>query len=206
MDTNFWNGIYKSKSEKEFSWFQEIPVKSLELIDELKLAPADSIIDIGGGDSHLVDELLAREFEDISVLDISSAALEKAQIRLGVRSKPVKFIASDILKFDPQRAYKLWHDRATFHFLTSIEDIETYLSIANRGIAPGGYLILSTFSKSGPDNCSGLSISQYCDTDLKKLFSKYFTNIKCLEDTHSTPWGATQNFVYCGFKKAATLG
>jgi ubiquinone/menaquinone biosynthesis C-methylase UbiE len=201
MDSNFWDTVYQSKPEKEVSWFQEVPVKSLELIDELGLVPSDAIIDIGGGDSRLVDELLARGFKDISVLDISVVALERAAARLGNKSKGVRFIAADVTKFDAPKAYKLWHDRAAFHFLTSAKDIEAYLCIANRGIAPDGFLIVSTFSKTGPERCSGLAIAQYSDTDLKKMFSKYFTNIKCVEETHSTPWGTRQNFVYCGFKK-----
>jgi ubiquinone/menaquinone biosynthesis C-methylase UbiE len=201
MDKNYWDNIYRGKSEKEVSWFQEVPAKSLELIAELGLGLQDGIIDIGGGDSHLVDHLLAKGFRNISVLDISSAALERAKVRLGENSKFVKFIASDITKFNPAEQYNLWHDRATFHFLTSAEDVATYLEIANRAIAPGGYLIVSTFSKTGPEKCSGLPISQYSDTDLKTFFAKYFSNIKCFEDTHKTPWGTGQNFVYCGFKK-----
>jgi ubiquinone/menaquinone biosynthesis C-methylase UbiE len=201
MDSNYWDGVYRAKSEQEVSWFQEVPAKSLELIDELNLAPTDSIIDVGGGDSRLVDELLARGFRNISILDISSVSLEKAKARLGEAASSIKFIASDIIKFDPPETYRLWHDRATFHFLTSIDDVETYLSIASRGITPGGFLIVSTFSKTGPEKCSGLSISQYSDSDLKALFAKYFTNFRCFEDTHSTPWGTGQNFVYCGFKR-----
>ncbi|MBP9709234.1 MAG: methyltransferase domain-containing protein [Oligoflexales bacterium] len=201
MDKNYWDNIYRAKSEKEVSWYQETPAKSLELIAELGLSPNDPIIDIGGGDSHLVDHLLVQGFKNISILDISGAALEKAKARLGEESKLVKFITSDITKFDPQEKYKLWHDRATFHFLTSAEDVSTYLEITNRAIAPEGYLIVSTFSKTGPEKCSGLPISQYSDSDLKALFEKYFTNIKCFEDSHSTPWGTGQNFVYCGFKK-----
>ncbi len=201
MDKNYWDNIYRSNSEKEVSWYQEIPARSLELIAELELGFHDSIIDIGGGDSLLVDHLLAKGFENISILDISSAALERARARLSENSKFVKFIVSDITKFDPPEKYRLWHDRATFHFLSRGEDVSTYLEIANRAIAPGGYLIVSTFSKTGPEKCSGLPISQYSDTDLKALFEKYFTNIKCFEDTHETPWGTGQNFVYCGFKK-----
>lgn len=201
MNKNYWENIYRSKSETEVSWFQEVPAKSLELIAELELAFNESVIDVGGGDSHLVDHLLAKGFRNLSIVDISSTALDKVKVRLGENSKFVKFIASDVTKFDPPEKYKLWHDRATFHFLTKEEDVATYLEIANRGIAAGGYLIVSTFSKTGPKKCSGLSISQYSDTDLKALFEKYFTNIKCFEDTHSTPWGTDQNFVYCGFKK-----
>lgn len=201
MDKSYWDDIYRSKSEKEVSWHQDVPAKSLELIAELKLAPADAVIDIGGGESHLVDYLLKDGFRDISILDISSAALEKTKACLGEGAKSVRFITSDITKFNPSEQYRLWHDRATFHFLTNVEDVTTYLDIANRAIAPGGFLIVSTFSKIGPDKCSGLPISKYSDTDLKALFAKYFTNIRCFEDTHTTPWGAGQSFVYCGFKK-----
>lgn len=201
MDSKFWDNVYGSKSEKEVSWFQENPAKSLELIEELNLAPNDGVIDIGGGDSHLMDHLLMKGFRNLSVLDISSTALEKAKARLGDRASLVKFIASDITKFDPVEKYKLWHDRATFHFLTSLEDVEKYLKIANRAVADDGYLIVSTFSKTGPEKCSGLPISQYSDVDLKALFGRYFSNIKCFEDTHKTPWGAEQNFVYCGFRR-----
>ena len=201
MDKNYWDKIYRSKSEEEVSWYQEIPARSLELIAELELGFQESIIDIGGGESLLVDHLLAKGFKNISILDISSAALERARARLSENSKCVKFIVSDIRKFDPPEKYKLWHDRATFHFLTSVEDVSMYLEIANRAIASDGYLIVSTFSKTGPEKCSGLTISQYSDADLKTLFEKYFDNIRCFEDTHKTPWGTGQNFVYCGFKK-----
>lgn len=201
MDKNYWDNIYKSKSETDVSWFQGVPKKSLELISEVNLNPDDSIIDIGGGDSHLVDHLLDIGFKNLSVLDISSAALKKAKERLGEKAGQIKFIASDITKFQPTEKYKLWHDRATFHFLTKVEDVKAYLEIANRAIADDGYLIVSTFSKTGPEKCSGLPITQYSDADLKLLFETYFSNIKCFEDTHQTPWGTGQNFVYCGFKK-----
>ncbi len=201
MDKNHWENIYRNQTEKEVSWYQDVPSKSIELIAELKMSPDDAIIDVGGGDSHLVDHLLVKGFKFLTVLDISSVALDKTKERLGTNSKFVKFIASDITKFDPHEKYKLWHDRAAFHFLTSSEDVTTYLEIANRAITPGGYLIVSTFSKTGPEKCSGLPISQYSDENLKTLFEKYFTNIRCFEDAHKTPWGSNQNFVYCGFKK-----
>lgn len=201
MDKNFWDDIYTRKSEEDVSWFQATPIKSLELLAELGLKPIDSVIDIGGGDSRLADHLLSKGFKDITILDISSVALNKARARLGDRAKLVKFVASDVTKFQPNKRYKLWHDRATFHFLTKVEDVEAYLKVASRSVKPGGYLIVSTFSKTGPEKCSGLPIVQYSDTDLKSLFAKYFSNIKCFEDTHITPWGANQNFVYCGFTK-----
>lgn len=201
MDPNYWEKIYKAKTERDVSWFQEVPSKSLELISELKLDSSDSIIDIGGGESRLVDHLLEKGFRDITVLDLSSTALDRARARLGDKARSVEFISCDIRDFHPSRQYTLWHDRAAFHFLTDSKDVETYLEVASRAIAPGGFLIVSTFSKEGPEKCSGLSVTQYSDQDLKKLFSKHFENIKCVEETHQTPWGSGQAFVYCGFKK-----
>lgn len=201
MDSTFWNDVYQKKTEREFSWFQEVPVRSLELINELPLNSEDPIIDIGGGDSHLADELLHRGFKDVSILDISSVALDRAKVRLGTHSQNVQFVASDVTKFKPSRQYRLWHDRAALHFLTNTADVKTYLEIANQAIVPGGFLIVSTFSRSGPEKCSGLPISQYAEDDLKKLFQRYFDHIRCFEHTHTTPWGTGQNFVYCGFVK-----
>lgn len=201
MDSNFWNNIYKTKNEDKMSWFQETPEKSLQLIKELGIGFSEKIIDIGGGDSKLVDHLLDLGFKDISVLDISQEALEKSKLRLKDKTSSVKFITSDITKFSPTEKYKLWHDRATFHFLTEESQVEKYLQIASEAIESGGFLIVSTFSKNGPEKCSGLPITQYSDVDLKQLFGKYFSNIKCFEDTHTTPWNTTQSFVYCSFKK-----
>lgn len=201
MNPNSWDKVYQTKSEDEVSWFQERPAKSLELIAELNVSPDAPIIDIGGGDSRLVDHLLAQGFKHISVLDISAEALERAKSRLADHGKLVTFIASDVTKFNCEKKYKLWHDRATFHFLTERGDIEAYLEVANQSLDSDGYLIVSTFSKTGPEKCSGLPIQQYSEGDLKGLFAKYFANIKCFEDTHKTPWGTSQDFVYCGFKK-----
>jgi ubiquinone/menaquinone biosynthesis C-methylase UbiE len=201
MDSNFWDKVYKNKSEQEVSWFQEVPTMSLKMIDDLHLTVDANIIDIGGGDSRLVDHLVNRGFFNISILDISAEALEKAKKRLGDVAKGIDFIASDVTLFKPSKKYILWHDRATFHFLTELWQVENYLKVAYEALDEGGDLIISTFSKTGPDKCSGLSITQYSQEDLKKLFGKYFQNIKCFENTHQTPWGTTQNFVYCGFKK-----
>ncbi len=201
MNQNYWDKVYTDKSEKEVSWFQEHPTKSLELIDELNLSKESSIIDIGGGDSRLVDHLLDRKFSDITVLDISNVSLEKLKSRLGEKGNKVKYITSDVVNFIPTTQFNLWHDRAAFHFLTNLEQINQYLEIVNNALLPEGNLILSTFSKNGPEKCSGLAIHQYSESELKSLFAKYFNNTKCFEHTHVTPWGASQNFVYCGFKK-----
>jgi ubiquinone/menaquinone biosynthesis C-methylase UbiE len=201
MSSSFWNAVYNSKTENDVSWFQEVPTRSLELIAELNLPLASKIIDIGGGDSKLVDHLLKIGFSDISVLDISEVSLAKAKQRLGINADKVSFIASDVITFEPSQKYDLWHDRATFHFLTAVDQIERYLEIAANALSPEGHLIISTFSKNGPGKCSGLTVNQYSDEELKTLFKKYFINIKCFEDIHETPWGAKQNFVYCGFRK-----
>ncbi len=201
MDETYWDNIYSKKQEQNVSWYQAVPAKSLELIAELELDSSASIIDVGGGDSRLVDHLLAKGFSNITILDISATALERANARLHKVAKTVKFIPADVTKFEPPERYKLWHDRATFHFLTKAKDVEAYLEIADRAIAPGGYLIVSTFSKTGPEKCSGLPVTQYADEDLKTLFVKRFTNIRCFDDIHVTPWNTPQSFVYCGFKK-----
>lgn len=201
MDSNFWDSVYQKKSETEVSWFQQVPAKSLEFIKEFKLRPEANIIDIGGGDSRLTDHLLDLGFKNISILDISAVSLEKTKARLGNRTASLNFIASDVTKFSPTEKYDLWHDRATFHFLTKLEDVERYLEVVKSALSDEGFLIISTFSKTGPEKCSGLTICQYSESELKALFGKHFDNIRCFEDTHKTPWGSTQDFVYCGFKK-----
>lgn len=201
MTPEFWNNIYQSKNENEFSWFQDFPEKSLEIIQELNLDKNDKIIDIGGGDSHLVDCLLKKNYCNVSVLDISQISLNKLKKRLDVDGNNVEFITSDILHFKPNQKYKIWHDRATFHFLTSSEQIQKYIDIASNSVEVGGYLIVSTFSKSGPEKGSGLKITQYSEDDLNNLFVRFFQKIKCFEHTHKTPWGASQDFVYCLFKR-----
>ena len=199
--SEYWDDIYKKRDELHQSWFQEKPEKSLEMIDELGLSKSAPIIDIGGGESRLVDYLLERQFNDISLLDISEESLERTKHRLGPQAANVKLITSDVTTFNPSKKYDLWHDRATFHFLTDIKDVEKYLTIAHDALNVGGSLIVSTFSSTGPDKCSGLTISKYSQEDLKIVFGKFFQNTKCFETTHITPWGTTQDFVYCGFKK-----
>lgn len=201
MNQNYWNKVYSEKSETDVSWFQEHPTKSLELLREINLEKDAPIIDIGGGDSRLVDHLSQQGYTDVTVLDISEVSLNKLKARLGEIGDKVKYLVSDVTSFHPVRMYDLWHDRATFHFLTNSEEINKYLEVVNKALRPGGNLIISTFSKNGPEECSGLPIHQYSDAELKSLFQKYFNNTKCFEDTHVTPWGKSQSFVYCGFKK-----
>lgn len=156
------------------------------------------IIDIGGGDSKLVDHLLNQGFENITVLDISEKALEKAKIRLVEKAKKVTWIVSDILDFEPTETYGVWHDRAAFHFLTTDEEIEKYKSIVNKSV--DGFLIIGTFSENGPLKCSSLEISQYSQEKLTSTFEEKFDKIDSVLEDHQTPFGTTQNFLFCGFK------
>lgn len=158
------------------------------------------IIDVGGGDSKLVDFLLQGGYENITVLDISAKALEKAKIRLGKDAHKVKWIASDISDFQPMETYDLWHDRATFHFLTTKEQIEHYQSITSNFVSKN--LIIGTFSKDGPLKCSGLDIVQYDEHTLSKIFENSFLLMSCLISDHITPFETVQNFQFCSFKKS----
>jgi SAM-dependent methyltransferase len=157
------------------------------------------IIDIGGGDSKLVDYLLDQGYENISVLDISTKALEKAKNRLGNKAEKVNWIVSDITDFEPNTQYDIWHDRAAFHFLTTTEQIEKYLTIARMSVT--GYITIGTFSENGPTKCSGLEIKQYSEETLIAEFNKSFEKIRCIKEDHTTPFGTKQNFLICGFKR-----
>lgn len=199
MSSEFWNNVYKSKDEKEVSWFQETPSTSLKLIKELNLPQSSSIIDIGGGQSRLIDNLLELNYQNLTLLDISEVSLDKVKNRLKNCPIEVNFIASDIVQFSPSQKYDLWHDRAAFHFLTQQEDIKKYIDIISSAVKPGGHAIISTFSKTGPDKCSGLPISKYSHEELIELFSDHFDSINYLYETHETPWSSKQDFVFCGF-------
>lgn len=198
--SEYWDDIYKKKDELHQSWFQEKPEKSLKMIDELNLSKNSSIIDIGSGESRLVDHLLEQQYSNITLLEISATAVGKTKNRLGANAEKIKFVTTDVTLFRPQQKYDLWHDRAVFHFLTNQTDIEKYLECVQSALKIGGNLIISTFSKNGPDKCSGLPISKYSKEDLKNIFGGFFTSSNCSEMTHKTPWDSTQDFVYCVFK------
>ncbi|MBO3098651.1 class I SAM-dependent methyltransferase [Gelidibacter pelagius] len=194
-----WESVYENKSPNEVSWTQEKPEVSLKLIEESEISKSAKIIDIGGGDSKLVDFLLEKGYQNITVLDISAKALEKAKKRLGEKADKVQWIISDVTKFEPTEIYDLWHDRAAFHFLTSKEQIKIYTAITNKFVADR--LIIGTFSKQGPTKCSGLEISQYDENGLAKVFETHFKKTKCLTTDHITPFETVQNFQFCSFKK-----
>jgi len=195
-----WETIYKTKQPNEVSWTQEVPTASLAFIHQFNIPKAAKIIDIGGGDSNLVDFLLAEGFTNLSVLDISEAAILKAQERLGANASRVNWIVCDILEFKPTEKYDVWHDRAAFHFQTETAKIDTYLNIVKNAV--DGMVIIGTFSTDGPTKCSGLEIQQYDEDGMKAKFIKSdFKNLECKREDHITPSGAVQNFVFCSFMK-----
>ncbi|WP_396186259.1 class I SAM-dependent methyltransferase [Flavobacterium sp.] len=196
---NHWETVYETKQPNEVSWTQENPKTSIDFIRETHIEKSAKIIDIGGGDSKLVDFLLEEGYENITVLDISSTALERAKKRLGKNAEKVSWIASDITEFKPDTSYDIWHDRATFHFLTTGEQINKYVEITEKWVS--GFLIIGTFSNQGPKKCSGLEIKQYSETELEKQFSNRFKKLKCISEDHTTPFETKQNFTFCAFEK-----
>lgn len=199
--TKHWENIYQTKQLTEVSWYQPTPETSLDMIQQTGILKDAKIIDIGGGDSFLADHLLDLGYEDISVLDISEAAIERAKKRLGERAKLVKWIVSDITRFNPSEKYDCWHDRAAFHFLTDENEIKQYVKTVSECISKGGDLIIGTFSDKGPEKCSGIPIKQYTENSLEKQFSGSFQKIDCNTIDHQTPFNTTQNFIFCRFKK-----
>jgi len=202
QEKSYWENIYQTKTPEEVSWTQEVPQISLEFIHSFKLPKTSRIIDIGGGDSTLVDFLLNEGFLDLTVLDISGKALQKAKQRLGARAAKVKWLEQDITSFQPRTLYDLWHDRATFHFLTADRQIRNYLSIARCNVKADGFAIFGTFSEKGPDHCSGLAIRRYSEQVLTEELSNGFKKIKCVSQDHITPFQTRQNFLFCSFKRA----
>lgn len=194
-----WETVYETKNPDQVSWTQDIPKTSLEFIRSFQLKKTAKIIDIGGGESKLVDYLLNEGFENISVLDISSKSLEKTKNRLGEKAEKVNWIVSDILEFKPITTYDVWHDRATFHFLTKPDQIKKYIKIAK--ISVNGFITIGTFSKNGPKKCSGLDIKQYNENELTLEFKDGFKKIECLTEDHLTPFKTLQNFIFCSFKR-----
>lgn len=194
-----WENVYQHKRPHQVSWTQEIPRLSLEFLHKLDARTSASIIDVGGGDSNLVDHLLDEGYRDITVLDISEKAIDRAQARLGERANNVQWIVSDVTDFTPTRSYDLWHDRATFHFLTSPEQIERYLTTAHGAI--NNYLILGTFSTNGPEKCSGLEVRRYDEHLIESELAGRFERLECMYEDHTTPFATTQNFLFCSFEK-----
>ena len=199
MTVNFkshWENVYQLKNENEVSWYQEVPSKSLDLISSLNLTTDSKIIDVGAGESRLVDNLLSLGFKNITVLDISSKSIEKTKQRLGKKSKLVKWVVCDIVDFIPDESFDLWHDRAAFHFFTEKIRIKKYVDLVNNSVNSQGNLIISTFSTNGPLKCSGLQISQYNKNSISKVFKEKFKHLYSETSIHQTPFYTNQEFIF----------
>lgn len=190
-----WDATYRTHGVEGVSWFQTQPTVSLELIEATGAAPDAAIIDVGGGASFLVDHLVTRAYRDVSVLDISTVALGKAQARLGAGA-PVNWLREDVLAFTPSRRYHIWHDRAVFHFLVNQSDRAQYRDILVSSLAPGGYVVMGTFAEDGPLRCSGLPVARYSDQMLAEVFGDSFRVIETRRELHRTPSGGTQPFAW----------
>lgn len=196
-----WENIYQTKELKDVSWYQPTPETSLDFFKQCNVPTTAKVIDVGGGDSFLVDHLLDLGYQDISVLDISAAAIDRAKQRLGDKAKKVNWIVADVATFKPTQQYDFWHDRAAFHFLTEEKEISHYLQVAQESMKAAGILVIGTFSEQGPKKCSGIEIKKYSEATMTDRFQGYFEKIKCVRVDHKTPFDTIQNFVFCSFRK-----
>ena len=200
-----WENIYTTKELCDVSWYQPTPATSLEFVKQFNVPTTAKIIDIGGGDSFLVDHLLDLGYKDITVLDISETAISRAKERLGSKADMVKWIVEDAAKFKPTEKYDFWHDRAAFHFLTQDNEIESYIDTVQKSINPTGVLVIGTFSENGPKKCSGIEIKQYSEITMTERLQKFFEKIKCITVDHKTPFDTIQNFIFCSFKRLGSI-
>jgi trans-aconitate methyltransferase len=196
-----WENVYATKGESEVSWFQRAPTQSLELMTCAGATTQMAVIDIGGGASRLVDSLVAMNFRDITVLDLSESALASAKARLGRRADHVEWIVADVTSWEPQRIYDLWHDRAAFHFLTDERDRAAYIARLTKSLKPGGHAIIATFAPDGPERCSGLPVMRYDAESLGLALGGTFELIETRRDEHLTPWGSKQRFQFSMFRR-----
>jgi len=205
METNdrrdHWENIYQTKDLKDVSWYEPTPSTSLDFIKQFNVPLSAKIIDVGGGDSFFADHLLELGYENVTVLDISSASLDRAKKRLGGHAERITWIVADAAKFKPEEKYDFWHDRAAFHFLTDEKDIQNYMDTIQESIKPNGILVIGTFSENGPEKCSGIEIKQYSEATMSERLQKYFEKIKCITVDHKTPFDTIQNFIFCSFRK-----
>jgi len=196
-----WDAVYEQKGASEVSWYEPRPDKSLELIQATGLHATDPLIDVGGGASFLVDELLAAGYRDLTVLDISASVLAKLGTRLGPDASSVTLLHQDVAAFRPAKQYALWHDRAVFHFLIGEEERQRYLDALRQGVRQGGHVIMATFGPSGPERCSGLPTRRYDATTLAAELGAGFTLVQSALLIHRTPANVQQQFLYCWFNR-----
>jgi trans-aconitate methyltransferase len=196
-----WEAVYSGKAEDQVSWFQQTPAVSLELIALAGATRNSPIIDIGGGASRLADCLVSQRYEDVTVLDLSSAALARARSRLENDANRVRWIEADVTAWEPSRDYDVWHDRAAFHFLVLPEDQAAYVARLRRALRPGGHAIIGTFAADGPERCSGLAVHRYDAAELAATLGSGFALVDTRRHEHATPWGATQKFQFSTFRR-----
>jgi 2-polyprenyl-3-methyl-5-hydroxy-6-metoxy-1,4-benzoquinol methylase len=193
-----WEKVYTTKAPESVSWYRAHLETSLALIERAADSRSASIIDIGGGESTLVDDLLLRGYKNLTVLDVSRTAIEVTKKRLGSASEQVRWLVGDIVEIELEPyAYDLWHDRAVFHFLTTPERRLAYVRRATRAVRPGGHVIVSTFGPEGPTKCSGLEVMRYDADSLHSEFGRRFRLVESSKELHQTPFGTTQQFLYC---------
>ena len=193
-----WEKIYATKAADQVSWYRPHLETSLALIERAVGHSGESIIDVGGGESTLVDDLLARGFQNVTVLDVSQAAIEATKKRLGEAAERVRWLIADIIDIElPAAAYDIWHDRAVFHFLTTPPQRAAYVRQAVRSVKPGGYVIVGTFGPEGPTKCSGLDVVRYDAESLHGEFGRRFRLVESSKELHKTPFGTKQQFLYC---------
>jgi trans-aconitate methyltransferase len=196
-----WNTVYSTKAEREVSWFEPSPDVSMQMIEAAGLTPETCLIDIGGGESRLVDALVARGVHGIGVLDVAREALLRAQARLGDKAAEVAWIQADVTGMWSWKDVDIWHDRAVFHFLTERGDREKYKERLIEHVKPGGTVIIATFALEGPEKCSGLPVTRYSPQTLAAELGDRFALVESRPHAHPTPWGATQAFQYSRFKR-----
>jgi SAM-dependent methyltransferase len=195
-----WQSVYTTKQETEVSWFEENPAPSLDLIALVGASRQAAIIDIGGGASRLVDRLIVQGYEDLTILDVSAAAFAVAKARIGEKAGQVHWVIADVTTWEPSRAYDIWHDRATFHFLTDAADQAAYVARLRHALRPGGYAIIGAFALDGPKKCSGLPVARHDAESLGKALGPGFDLVDARRHDHLTPRGVTQHFQFNAFR------
>jgi 2-polyprenyl-3-methyl-5-hydroxy-6-metoxy-1,4-benzoquinol methylase len=196
-----WENVYVTKAEDEVSWFQAEPATSVEFIRHCGAGKNAAIIDVGGGESRLVDRLLDAGYADVTVLDLSAHALAVAKERLGERAASITWIVADITAWTPPRRYRLWHDRAVLHFLTDPEDRRAYLRTLLRAVEPGGCVVISTFALEGPERCSGLPVVRFSAETLAAELGPRLRLVETVSEDHRTPRGISQRFQFSRFTR-----